>query len=76
MGVLDKTAHTLTCSCGVIESQSIVEYGSAYGSGGWQSGKPFQRFDVLWGPNSQSTGPTIASATCNSCGKAPTTSIS
>jgi outer membrane receptor for ferric coprogen and ferric-rhodotorulic acid len=76
MGVVDKTTHTLNCSCGATESQTIVEYGSAYGSGGWQAGKTFERFDVVWGPNGLSTGPTIASSTCNACGKAPTASIS
>lgn len=76
MGVIDRTTHMLTCPCGASESVSLVQYGSAYGAGEWQSGKPFQGFSVTWGAGNASTGPSIVSATCNKCGSTPSISIS
>jgi len=74
MGVIDETTRTLTCQCGSTESVRILQYGSAYG-GSWQEGNPFSKFTVSWGPENAS-GPTIASATCNSCGAELDISIS
>jgi hypothetical protein len=76
MGVIDSTTHTLTCACGATESVSLVQHGSEYGAGNWQSGKPFENFTAAWGEGSAFTGPSVASATCNKCGSTPSISIS
>lgn len=74
MGVIDETTHTLTCKCGATESVKILQHGSAY-SGSWQSGKPFARFKVTWGPSGP-IGPKITSATCDTCGETPNIEVS
>ena len=73
MGYIDQTAHTLTCSCGETESQTIVERGSPYGSS-WGSGKPFQKFTVVW-KDGNLRGPEIKQATCKACGKTPAIAV-
>lgn len=74
MGVIDETTHTLTCGCGQTESVRILQHGSSYGAS-WQPGKPYSRFSVSWGTET-AIGPTITSATCNSCGATPDVSAS
>jgi hypothetical protein len=68
MGVIDRTTHNVTRSCGASESQSLVQYGSVYGAGEWQSGKPFAAFDVRWGAGHPGSGPEILEAQCKACG--------
>lgn len=68
MGVIDSTTFKLSCSCGAAEFQTVVQYGSNYGAGEWQSRKSFSDFDVQWGPSHPASGPSITSATCKACG--------
>lgn len=74
MGVIDKTIHSLKCSCGESESVAIIQHGSAYG-GSWQSSKPMAQFAVTWGESDGFSGPRITSATCNTCGAVPEISM-
>ena len=74
MGYIGQTTHTLECACGVTESVTIVERGSAYGSS-WVSEKPLKNFKVDWKPG-QFRGPEISSASCNKCGATPNVSVS
>ena len=73
MGYIDKTPHTLTCSCGETESQTILEKGSQYGAS-WGSGKPFDQFTVVW-KKGDALGPEIDRATCKTCGETPAIAI-
>lgn len=68
MGAIDKITYTLRCSCGARESQSLVQYGSAYGAGEWQAGKPFEQFLAVWTTGNLNNAPTIGSAKCKKCG--------
>ena len=70
MGIIDQSKFTLDCECGVSETQTILQHGSAYG-GSWQSGKPMAKFAVVWKDKIESSDPCITSAICNTCGKSP-----
>ena len=75
MGVIDKAVYTLHCTCGATEDQSIVQYGSAYGAGQWQSPKPFNKFSVEFKESNKFSAPDIISAKCHSCGNSPEVSV-
>ena len=74
MGIVDKLVYTLRCRCGAAEEQSIVQYGSAYSAGDWESVKPFKSFSTVLGPPSNGLPETVISAKCLSCGSAPSVS--
>ncbi|MDR7068094.1 hypothetical protein J2X02_000911 [Pseudoxanthomonas japonensis] len=76
MGIIDSTTFKLSCSCRSAELQTVVQYGSNYGAGEWQSGKSFDAFDVRWGPGHSVSGPQIASAACKACGSPAAIEIS
>ena len=46
MGVIDSSTYTLACACGIQESLTLAQHGSAYAAGEWQKGKPFTHFKV------------------------------
>jgi hypothetical protein len=73
MGTTDKATHTLTCSCGAEESQTIRESGSQYGAT-WGSGKPFDQFQVEW-KRGDFLGPEVDTAICNTCGNTPVITV-
>jgi hypothetical protein len=71
MGILDKNTYTLTCpSCGEKESAHLLDKGSGWNGSSWQNKASFSMFQTEWvggGPEE----PELKSATCNSCGIAP-----
>ena len=71
MGIIDATTYNLSCTCGATESQSVVQFGSAYSAGEWQVGKPFKYFLVVWLSGKIDASPSISSAKCRSCGSMP-----
>lgn len=73
MGFVDSITHTAQCSCGKVESVTILQHGSSYGAS-WQSGKSMENFSVTWGKEGP-IGPEISQAICNSCGSVAKVSV-
>ena len=70
MGIIDQSTFTLNCQCGVSESVTIQQHGSAYG-GYWLAGKTMGHFSVSWDSSNELRGPHITTARCKSCGSNP-----
>lgn len=67
MGIIDTTHFTITCpKCGIIESLSVHEKGSAYSSS-WQDGAEAKNFILTW-TGGDKVEPKITSAKCRACG--------
>ena len=71
MGVIDSSTYTLACACGIQESLTLAQHGSAYAAGEWQKGKPFTHFKVTWDTASNFAAPNVTAAKCNECGGTP-----
>lgn len=76
MGVIDTNTYTLTCACGVQESLTLAQYGSAYAAGEWQKGKSLARFTVEWDTPLNFAAPNVTAAKCNACGGTPEIKVS
>ena len=69
MGYIDKTTHALSCkTCGLTESQSILDKGSNYGGSYWQGPAKFAHFETTWKGGSDKQEPELVTATCKRCG--------
>jgi hypothetical protein len=66
MGIIDEKTYSLACVCGAAESSTLHQHGSSHAGGDWQTGKPFERFEVAWSADAWGT-PQIVSATCKQC---------
>ena len=76
MGVIDTSTYTLACACGIQESLTLAQYGSAYAAGEWQKGKSFTRFKVTWETSTSLAAPNVTAAICNACGGTPELKVS